>query len=160
GGVVAAGIHRYAPNLRAGELAAGGEVYENLVSGGSPALRARSAGRPAVVVVPMVSPYVYLGGRVRLKAAGRSAGDRLTVSISTTNRRSFTEIYAAPIAGPVEPTIDLDDRILRRYAYWLRFELGGSAGLDSLEIENDFQHAPRTLPWLGKGKNTITVATD
>src|SRR5262249_335595 len=50
GGVVAAGIHRYAPNLRAGDLAAGAEVYENVASGGSPALRAKLAGRPGVVV--------------------------------------------------------------------------------------------------------------
>src|SRR5262249_30904285 len=143
-----------------GDLAAGAEVYENVASGGSPALRAKLAGRPGVVVVPMISPYVYLGGRVRLKAAGRSSGDRLTVSISTNNGRSFTAVYAAPIAGPVEATIELNDRVLRRYAYWLRFELAGSAGLDSLAIENDFQHAPRTLPWLGTGKNTITVASD
>src|SRR5439155_15633725 len=27
-------------------------------------------------------------------------------------------------------------------------------------VENAIQHAPRTLPWLGKGANTITVAAD
>jgi len=160
GGVAANGTHRYAPNLGAGDLALGAEVYENLASGGSPALRVKAAGRPGVAVIPMVSPYVYLGGRLRLKAAGRSAGDKLTVAISTNNGRSFTPIHSAPIDGPTEVNLDLKQKILRRYAYWLRIELAGSACLDAFQVENDFQHAPRTLPWLGKGKNTITVAAE
>ncbi len=57
-------------------------------------------------------------------------------------------------------TVDFKEKVLRRYAYWLRLELEGGTSLDSLEVENDFQHAPRTLPWLDKGKNTITVAAD
>ncbi|MFI5457091.1 MAG: hypothetical protein ACHRXM_16725 [Isosphaerales bacterium] len=160
GGVAANGTHRYSPNLRARDLASGTEVYENLTSGGSPALRVKAAGRPGVAVIPMVSPYVYLGGRLRLKAAGRSAGDKLTVSISTNNGRSFTKIYSASIDRPTEATIDLKEKMFRRYAYWLRIELTGAAGLGAFQVENDFQHAPRTLPWLGKGKNTITVAAD
>ena len=34
GGVVGNGVHRYAPDLAAGDLAAGAEVYENLAAGG------------------------------------------------------------------------------------------------------------------------------
>jgi len=82
------------------------------------------------------------------------------VSISTNNGRSFTELSSVPIAKPEDLTIDLKDKILRRYAYWIKIELAEQAGLDALEIENDIQHAPRTLPWLGKGSNTITVAAD
>ena len=52
-----------------------------------------------------------------------------------------------------EPTIDLGEAILRRYAYWLKVEVvatsPGGAGLDALTVETDFQHAPRTLAWLG-----------
>jgi len=160
GGVAANGTHRYAPNLGAGDLAPGAEVFDNLASGGSPALRVKAGGRVGVAVVPMLSPYVYLGGRLRLKAVGRSADDRLTVSISTNNGRSFTKIYSAPLDRSTEVEIDLKNKIFRRYAYWLRLELAGAAGLDLFEVENDFQHAPRTLPWLGEGKNTITVAAD
>jgi hypothetical protein len=160
GRVAASGTHRYAPSLAAGDLERGAEVFENLVSGATPALRVKDAGRPGVAVIPIESPYVYLGGQLRLKAVGRSAGDRLTVSISTNNGRSFAPIYSAPIEGPTEAKIDLKERIFRRYAYWLRLELAGSMGLDAFEVENDFQHAPRTLPWLGNGKNTVTVAAD
>jgi hypothetical protein len=160
GGVVANGTHRYAPNLSAGDLALGTEVFDNLVSGGSPTLRVKNASRPGTAIVPMVSPYVYLGGRLRIRATGESAGDHLTVSISTNNARSFAEVFSGAIERPTDKTIDLTEHILRRYAYWLRIELAAGAGLNALEVENDFQHAPRTLPWLGKGKNTITVAAD
>jgi len=160
GGVAANGVHRYAPNLAAGDLALGAEVFDNLASGGSPALHVKAAGRPGVAVIPMISPYVYLGGRLRIKAAGRSAKDHLIVSISSNNARSFATIFEDTIDRPTERTIDLKENLLRRYAYWLRIELTGAAGLNALEIENDFQHAPRTLPWLAKGKNTITVAAN
>ena len=163
GGVVGNGTHRYAPNLKAGDLALGAEVYDNLATrarGGASALQVEQAGKPAVVVIPMISPYVYLGGRLNLKAAGRSADDRLTVSISTNNARSFSELLSTPLNGERDLTVDLKERVLRRYAYWLKLELSGKAGLEKLLIENDFQHAPRTLPWLGKGSTTITVDAD
>src|SRR5208337_3520348 len=48
-----------------------------------PALHVKQSGKPGIAVVPMVSPYVSLGGRLKLKAVGRSNEDRLTVSIST-----------------------------------------------------------------------------
>ena len=162
GGVAANGTHRYAPNLKAGDLAIGSELHDNLaaVAARSPALHVKQSGMPGVAVIPMVSPYVYLGGRLKLKAVGRSNEDRLTVSISTNNGRSFTELTSGPVAKPEDLTIDLKDKILRRYAYWIKLELTEQAGLDALEIENDIQHAPRTLPWLGKGLTTITVAAD
>ena len=65
GGVVGNGVHRYAPDLAAGGLAGGAEVYENLAEGGSPALRPKDGGKPGVAVIPMTSPYVYLGGKLR-----------------------------------------------------------------------------------------------
>jgi hypothetical protein len=165
GGVAAVGVHRYAPNFAAGDLALGAEVFDNLAAGTSAGVRVKTAGKPGVAVIEMISPYVYLGGRVRIKAAGSSAADQLTVSISTNNARSFAKVATATIEGPPNTKIELkgielEEYILRRYAYWLRIELIGGAVLNSLEIENDFQHAPRTLPWLGKGKNTITVAVD
>jgi hypothetical protein len=160
GGLSANGVHRYAPNLAAGDLAPGSESFENLASGGSPPLRVRDAARPGVAVIAMVSPYVDLGGKLRLKATGRSAGDHVLVSISTNHGRFFAPVYSATVDRPTEAVVDLKDKIFRRYAYWLKVELIGGAGLERLEVEDDFQHAPRTLPWLGRGKNTITVAAD
>ena len=134
-------------------------MYDNLTSGGARAVRVKAAGRPGVVVFPLISPYVYLGGRVKVVASGRSGSDGLKVSISTNNARLFADSCGQSRQAH-EATVDLKDKIFRRYAYWLKFELEGDASLDSIEVENDFQHAPRTMPWLDKGKNTITVAVD
>jgi hypothetical protein len=166
GGVVGNGVHRYAPDLAAGGLAAGAEVYENLAAGDeSPALRTNEAGRPGVAVIPMISPYVDLGGRVRLKTVRPTEADRVTLALSTDNGRHFVSLWSAPV-GVQETTVDLGDAVLRRYAYWLKLEIvsaargASGAGVDSIAIETDFQHAPRTLPWLGQGRNTVTVAVE
>src|SRR5205823_5036558 len=83
--------------------------------------------------------------------------------LSTNNGRGFTPVGNAPL-GQQETTLELGSRILRRYAYALRIELTSAtpdgAGLQALQVDNDIQHAPRTLPWLGQGSNTITVAAD
>jgi len=164
GGIVANGIHRYAPDLDSNALAAGAEVYDNLATGGSPALHLKTGGKPGIAVVAMTSPYVYLCGRLKLKALRGSDADRLIVSISTNNGRSFEPVWTADSAGSCTADVDLSDKILRRYSYLLRFEImsaaPGRTGLDAFEVENDIQHAPRTLPWLGQGRNTITVAAD
>jgi hypothetical protein len=165
GGLVGNGVHRYAPNLTAGDLAAGAEVYENLTEGGdSPRLRPKGPDRPGVAVVEVASPYVYLGGRLRLKATQRTAADRVAVSISTNNGRGFAPLWSAETTGTREAVIDLSPMILRRYAFWLKVELAsdapGGAGLDVLDVESDIQHAPRTLPGLGRGRTAITVAAD
>src|SRR5262249_2853286 len=161
GGVVANGYHRYTPPVAG--LAAGADVHVNLAAGRDGVLRPKEVGKPGVVVIPLASPYVYLGGRVTLKTVCQSRDDRITVALSTNNGRSFTTLGSAPV-GKHETTLDLGSRILRRYAYWLRLELTaatpGGAGLEALHVENDIQHAPRALPWLGPGRNTITVAAD
>ena len=150
GGVVANGTHRYAPDLAAGDLAAGAEVYENLdAEGGSPALRPKDAGRPGVAVIPMASPYVYLGGRVRLKAVRRSAGDRVSARVSTDNGRSFKPLWGPP-AG--------DHRGRRRpgredppaLCLWLKVEIvsatPGGAGLEALASRTTSSMPPGRCP--------------
>ncbi|HEY7424173.1 MAG TPA: hypothetical protein VH682_08050, partial [Gemmataceae bacterium] len=163
GGLVANGYHRYAPDLAGGSLAAGAEIYENLTVGTTPALHPQTADKPGVAVVLMSSPYVYLGGRVRVKALRKTEMDRVSLSLST-NGRTFQPLWQADMIGSSESVVDLGEKIERRYTYWLKIELSSTsptgAGLDLLQIENDIQHAPRTLPWLGKGGNTITVAAD
>jgi hypothetical protein len=163
GGVVANGYHRYAPDIARGGLAGGADVYDNLAVGADGVLRPAATGQPGVVVIPMTSPYVYLGGRITLTTDRRADADRVTVAVSTNNGRTFTPVWEAPVGRHTE-TIDLSARVLRRYAFCLRVELTaattGGAGLAALSVENDIQHAPRTLPWLGKGANTVTVAAD
>jgi hypothetical protein len=175
GGVVGNGYHRYAPNLAAGELALGADTYENLEHGASPALRVKSANKRGVAIVQLASPYVYLGGRVRLKTVRMTDADKITVSLSTNNGLTYRPFWGSVKLGVDEVSFSLGDipapgaphgpgPMTRRYAYWLKIEITSSspesAGLESFSVENDIQHAPRTLPWLGKGNNTITVAAD
>lgn len=164
GGVVANGYHRYAADLAAGGLAGGAEVYDNVTAGKSPALHLKEGGKPGVIVVPLESPYVYLGGRLKLSAVRRSVDAQVVVSLSTNNGRTFTQLWKADRLGSQDATLDLKDRIFRRYAYWLRIGLTAptpdGAGLEALSVENDIQHAPRTLPWLDQGANSITIAAD
>jgi hypothetical protein len=164
GGVIGNGSHRYVPDLFRGGLAVGAEVYENLASGGSPALHLQTGGKPGIAVVQLASPYVYLGGRLKLTAFRKTDADRVAVSISTNNARTFTPLWSADKIGFSEAVVDLSDKIQRRYAYWLKIEMTSAtadgAGLVAFAVDNDIQHAPRTLPWLGQGANTITVAAD
>jgi hypothetical protein len=87
----------------------------------------------------------------------------VALALSTDNGRRYTTVWTAPV-GRAETTVDLGETVLRRYNYLVKIEIGsttpGGAGIDALAIESDFQHAPRTLPWLGGGSNTITVAAD
>jgi hypothetical protein len=165
GGVVANGYQRYTPALASGGLANGAAIYENLTSGGTPALRVKNPKSGAgMAVIEMNSPYVYLGGRVKVRAVKGSSTDRIELSLSTNNGRTWQPLWSAQTAGVNEATVELKDRVMRRYAYQLKVSITSAStagtGLDQLSIENDIQHAPRTLPWLGKGKNTITVASD
>jgi hypothetical protein len=165
GGVVGNGYHRYMPDLSNGGLASGAEVYENLQSGSAgPILHVANPSRSGVAVVEMSSPYVYLGGRISVSALRQTATDSVKLSLSTNNGLTYKQIWEASGTGKQSATVDLGARILRRYSYLLKFEIRSAttsgAGLDALSITNDIQHAPRTLPWLVKGKNTITVAAD
>ena len=124
GGVVANGFHRYAPDLASGGLAQGAESYDNLVEGpGQPALHLKTGGNTGSAVVALTSPYVYLGGRIKLRAYRKSERDRVTLSISTNNGRDFARLWTADKTGLSDATIDLNSRLLRRYAYWLKIEI-------------------------------------
>src|SRR5205807_1105860 len=119
GGVVGNGYHRYAPDMASGGLAAGAEVFENLASGGTPALHQKSGGTPGVAVIQMASPYVYLGGRIKVSALTKGPGDSVKMYLSTDNARSFRPIWQTPSIGTdakFDSTIAIGDRIVRRYA--------------------------------------------
>ncbi len=162
GGVVGNGYHRYTPDIASGGLELGAESFENLESGRS--LHPTYIKKPGIAVIRMESPYVYLGGRVKLSAQRVSGKDPIALYISTNNGHDYVPIWTADTTGPMNVEIDLKSRIFRRYAYWLMLEINSTtpsgAGVSSISIENDIQHAPRTLPWLGKGVNKITVAAD
>ncbi len=159
GGVVANGIHAYRP--APSDLLRNSLSSNNLAVVPSNGLRVKTAGASGSVVVELASPYVYLGGRVKFEMDAISGSNHqvstggVKLSLSTNNGLSYTPLPLNGASG-----VELGERIARRYHYLLKLELTGSAVVSSFAIENVFQHAPRTLPWLGKGENRITVAAD
>ena len=85
-------------------------------------------------------------------ASGRSGSDGLKVSISTNNGRTFAPIHSAKPGKRTEATVDLKDKIFRRYAYWLRIELEGDAGLDSIRSRKRFSARPADDAVAGQGE--------
>ncbi|HVX13781.1 MAG TPA: hypothetical protein VHC22_21545 [Pirellulales bacterium] len=171
GPMVGNGFHRYKPDLAVGGLAAGTETFENLATDASvadtaerPVVRLAVGGKPGVAVIPLSSPYVYLNGRLSLRPWRKATADSVAVSLSTNNGRTFQKIWSADETGWNRADVDLSPHIFRRYAYWLKIELKSDspqgAGLADFAVENGIQHAPRSMPFLGRGENALTVAAD
>ena len=103
GGVVGNGYHRYAPDLAHDQLAQGALVYDNLASGNAtaatPALHVKTPGKPGIAILEMNSPYVYLGGRIKINAIARSRQDKVTISLSTNNGRTFAPLWSSDKTG-------------------------------------------------------------
>jgi hypothetical protein len=105
---------------------------------------AADASKPGVLVLRMPSSYVYLSGKLSLKASGEAS-----VSFSDNHGLDWREL-------PKAEEIDLTPHVFRRYDYRLRFELRGKgAALESLRLVHDVQHSQRALPALGEGRNLV-----
>ena len=124
GGVVGNGVHRYAPDLAAGDLAAGAEVYENLEAGGSPALRAEGRGRARGRRDPDAPRLMSISAA---SSGSRRSADRPATACRLDLDRQRPVLRAALVGrrrpGTTEAMVDLPEKILRRYAYWLKVEI-------------------------------------
>ncbi len=146
---LANGRLHYRPRLDAG-FARWTEASSNL-EGGEGGLRVRDPEEEGSVVYRLRSPYVFVGGRVRVELAPGSGAWRLELAPEELD--GWTHL--ADIAGDGE--FSLDDGFPRQeawYAYRLRLR-GSGGGIASLEIESDLQMAPLSLPALELGANEI-----
>lgn len=161
-GRVGNGTHEYDVPLAGGAFRGGALAAENLASKSedqaAPALHVKDAAAPGRYVVRMPSSYVYLTGSLAFQAAVGEGGS-IAVSFSDNNGLDWQDLATVTKAGA--QTIDLSDKVLRRYDYQLQFVLkGNGTGLDSLKITHDVQHSQRPLPALDAGDNTITFSAD
>jgi hypothetical protein len=144
-GRVGNGTHEYDVPVGTAAYRTGALQVENLAADRA---AVQDASKPGLLVLRMPSSYVYLTGKLSLKAAGE-----VTVSFSDNNGLDWKVIAR----GGGET--DLSPRCLRRYDYRLRFELRGKgAAIESLRIAHDIQHSQRPLPALAQGRNTITFS--
>ena len=157
-GRVGNGVREYHVPLADGAFRTGALTAENLActseDKASPALHAEDPATPGLLVLRMPSSYVYLTGKLTLKAVvGR--GGRIVASLSDNNGLDWKEI--ATVAASGDRQVDLSPHVFRRYDYRLKLEMTGEGtGLDSLAMTHDVQHSQAPLPALGPGQNTIT----
>ena len=84
----------------------GAETYRNVEAGHSN-LRPAASREPAVIVLEMRSPYIYLGGKIRFRAFTTGLGDSFAISVSTDNGRSYKSVLASTKSGDVDANMDL-----------------------------------------------------
>ena len=60
---------------------------------------------PGVASVDLNGRYVYLGGRLKLRAVRHSADDRVAVSISTNQGRTFAPLWTAGTVGAADAVL-------------------------------------------------------
>ncbi len=125
GGVAANGVHRYAPNLAAGDLAKGALVFDNLASGGSPRPSRQDRG-PAGRRRHPHDLTLRLSRRPAPNQGRRPIGARPFDRLDLVQQRPLVR---DDLRGHDRFPDRKDDRpqenVLRRYAYWLRIEVTG-----------------------------------
>ena len=154
----------YRPMLRDGLYSKGNQVEGlTLTTDTETSALAANGDSDGVWVIPVESPYPVLGGKVEiLGTIGESGSLRLEFS---GDGDRWHEVARADEEGPV--SIDASTRPYFRnghgrpiYAYRLRLTLSGSARIEHLQVESDFQHAPHALPELETGNNRIEYSDD
>lgn len=121
-------------------------------------------GQPSHVTWRIASPYVIVGGAVRVAFRRGAPDDLLRVSLSKDGKKWQTVWQAVGQTGSFEETIVFDDKLSLRarpqYAYLLRVEMTsgaetGSLGIERIAFDTDVQMAALALPELEAGQNTI-----
>ncbi|MBM4081883.1 MAG: fibronectin type III domain-containing protein, partial [Planctomycetes bacterium] len=149
----------YTPDLRKPSGRHALSASENVAFGeadtSKPALFVKTPGQPAHATFSIQSPYVIIGGAVRLLSKRQSADGQLKVSLSFDGKA----FQPATAGSGFEEVINLDPHFPpigpARYAYFLKVEMSGGAGLESIAFDTDVQMAPLSLPALELGENKL-----
>ncbi len=149
---------RYRPDLSKPISRRGIQRADNLADA-LPGLRPAAPDKPCRVVWRIASPYVIVGGQVKIK--GRRAAQDDVVSVALSRRgKKWETLWTAEKTGAFEKTLTFDEKLSPRrrpqYEYWLRVELrGAGAGLEAIAFDTDVQMAPLSLPELRAGENAV-----
>ena len=152
-GRIGNGTHEYAVPLASGEFRKGALRVENLDA----KAQVQDPAKDGVLVIRMPSSYVYLTGRLTLKAA-LAGGGEVQVLLSDNNGLDWKDVRK--VTSSEETAIDLKPLVYRRYDYRLKLVLKGKGtGLQTLKMTHDIQHSQRPLPALAAGENTLTFSS-
>ena len=160
-GRIGNGTVEYNVPLATGEFKASALSVDNLAAKSDdqadPAVHVKDAAKPAELIVRMPCSYVYLSGKVNLKAVVGEGGE-IAVAFSDNNGLDWKELKKITATSSEE--LDLKPNVYRHYDYRLKFTLKGKGtGLDEVKISHDIQHSQRPLPALTQGENKITFST-
>ena len=106
-------------------------------------------------VVRMPSSYVYLTGKLEMDV-DLEAGKTMAIAFSDNNGLDWKPLATIEKSG--SQSVDLQDKVGRRYDYQLKFSPQGKATFKAFKITHDVQHSQRALPALDKGENKITFS--
>ena len=126
---------------------------ENLAPGTA---RVLDPAKPGVLILRMPTSYIYLAGKLDLKAA-LGAGGSVDVALSDNNGLDWKDVTKVDKAG--DASADLTPLVFRRYDYRLKFTLNGvGTALSAIKMTHDVQHSQAPLPAVLDGANAITFA--
>jgi len=110
----------------------------------------------------IASPYVIVGGKISGRFTRPSQTDECKLAFSF-DQKKWQQVFAAKV-GENDATIDLDKLLPpdgpARYAYFVRVETKGEAGVKAVAFESVLQMAPLSLPALELGKNRVVYVDE
>jgi len=127
-------------------------------------VRARDAGKPAVVVWKLASPWVFVGAQVR--AHYTLGGDNALVRFSVSpDGQAWQTIYEDSKPGDDYAVPSFDDLISPRkqptYAFFVKLELQGAGSrVSDLLFDSDVQMSLLGMPELTVGDNTLRYSDE
>ncbi|MFH1567199.1 MAG: hypothetical protein ABIL09_04305 [Gemmatimonadota bacterium] len=161
------GRHEYRPRLDATFARWATSVRNLQVAPASSGLVPGEPGAPCAITYAVESPYVLVGGRLRVRLGPGSGAVRVEVAGGPRRSRQSSpgqpgaavsaSAVAAAALGPGACELDLDPHFPHDApaAYQCRVRLSGTLALESIEIALDVQMAPLSLPGLGVGDNVV-----
>ncbi|MHC4628966.1 MAG: glycoside hydrolase family 78 protein, partial [Planctomycetota bacterium] len=161
------GIMRYAPDLERPVCRRAIESESNIAGfwedGIHPAIHPSRLEQPAQVTWKIASPYVIVGGRIKVRFRRRGVGNFLQVRFSR-NAWQWETLWKARTTGDFSREIVFDDKLSPRgfpqYEYFLSVQMGSrteksDVGIENIEFVTDVQMSLLGLPELELDENVV-----
>lgn len=136
----------------------------NIDDENSPVIQAQKRGQHAYFIIHINSPFVLLGGDVKIHGVRTSASDQINVEYSQ-DGIIYGNLHLVDHLGSFTDSISINDKInpgisSARHQYYLRFgiladDIVMNCGIDSIVISSIFQATQYFLPSLRLGENSI-----
>ncbi len=156
------GVWKYVPSLTPGGHLKALYGAVNIAAVEPAGLRPAAAGRAAEAVFRVQSANVTTAQRLRARFFRKGEGDRVSLSVSTTNGLRWQEVWKGEALGTLDTDLDLVPEVNGAYEVLLKASLlageaPADARLDAIEVETVTMLNSKTQPRLNLGRNTVYV---